>query len=44
MNGGWTLVDIVKYLAKKFDEIESELEEIKNMIKNADNNTNNTGN
>lgn len=43
-NGGWSLVDIVKYLAKKFEKIEQELEEIKKMIGNADDNTNNTGN
>jgi len=44
MSDGWSLVDIVKYLAKRFDKIEQELEEIKNMIKNADDNTDNTGN
>ena len=30
---GWSLVDIVKYLAKKFDKIEEDLKEIKEELK-----------
>jgi hypothetical protein len=33
MSSGWSLVDIVKYLAKRFDKIEQEIEIIKEEIK-----------
>jgi len=32
MSSGWSLVDIVKYLAKRFDKIEEELKVIKDEL------------